>query len=48
MSTVHSNTIEDSAHAPPIKRVRAVYSIDDDNLNVYIIRVRHRKEIYCL
>ena len=27
---------------------RAVYSIDDDNLNVYIIKVGHRKEIYRL
>ncbi|MCP4271783.1 MAG: type II toxin-antitoxin system RelE/ParE family toxin [Gammaproteobacteria bacterium] len=27
---------------------RAIYSIDDDNLNVYIIKVGHRKEIYRL
>jgi len=27
---------------------RAVYSIDDDNLNVHIIKVGHRKEIYRL
>ena len=27
---------------------RAVYSIDDDNLNVCIIKVGHRKEIYRL
>ncbi len=25
---------------------RAIYSIDDDNLNVYITKVGHRKEIY--
>ena len=27
---------------------RAIYSIDDDNLNVYIIKVGHRQEIYRL
>ena len=27
---------------------RAIYSIDDDNLNVFIIKVGHRKEIYRL
>ena len=27
---------------------RAIYSIDDDNLNVYITKVGHRKEIYRL
>ena len=27
---------------------RAIYSIDDDNLNVSIIKVGHRKEIYRL
>ena len=27
---------------------RAVYSIDDDNLNVYIVKVGHRKEVYRL
>ncbi|MCP5008016.1 MAG: type II toxin-antitoxin system RelE/ParE family toxin [Planctomycetes bacterium] len=27
---------------------RAIYSIDDDNFKVYIIKVGHRKEIYRL
>ncbi len=27
---------------------RTIYSIDHDNLNVYIIKVGHRKEIYRL
>ena len=27
---------------------RVIYSIDDDNLNVYITKVGHRKEIYRL
>lgn len=27
---------------------RVIYSIDDDNLNVYIIKVGHRKDIYHL
>ena len=27
---------------------RAIYTIDDDNVNVYIIKVGHRKEIYRL
>ena len=27
---------------------RAIYSIDDDNLYVYIVKVGHRKEIYRL